>query len=132
MKWLTRSIVPSMAALAALIAFLPRTGPAVGLVTNDTAFAPAALVVDEGESITIRNDGDLTHSFTCPACGLASINIQPGQAKVARFPNAGTFPFWCVYHRAAGMEGRVRVEGDTQAPVETPAPAESPAGSPTP
>ncbi|HVL91483.1 MAG TPA: cupredoxin domain-containing protein [Actinomycetota bacterium] len=125
MKWLTRSIIPSMAALAALIAFLPRTGPAVGLVTGDFAFTPQALVVEQGEAITIRNDGDLTHSFTCPECGMRSINIQPGQAKIATFPTAGTFEFFCVYHRTEGMEGRVTVEGDAPAAPE-------PAGSPTP
>lgn len=111
-----------MAAFAALIAFLPRTGPAVGLVTAEFSFAPQAPVVDVGESITIRNDGDLTHSFTCPGCEIPGINIQPGQAKVARFPVAGTFEFWCIYHREGGMEGRIRV-GDDSSVRDTPASA---------
>jgi plastocyanin len=131
MKWLTRSIVPSMAAFAALIAFLPRTGPAVGLVVSDVVFTPQQLVVDQGEAITIRNDGDQTHSFTCPRCGFPGINIQPGQAKVATFPRAGAFEFWCIYHREAGMEGRVTVEGDAAVPATSePEPTSEPTGSP--
>lgn len=125
MKWLTRSMLPSMAALAALIAFLPRTGPDVGLVTTDFAYTPQALTVEQGEAITIRNDGDLTHSFTCPECGFGSVNIQPGQAKAVTFSKPGTHAFFCVYHRDGGMEGRVVVEGDAGAP-------EQPVESPTP
>lgn len=120
MKWLTRSIVPSMAALAALIAFLPRTGPAVGLTTTDFQFTPQATRVATGASITIRNDGDVTHTFDCPECGVRSGNIQPGQAKIVRFPKAGTFDFFCLYHADGGMTGRIVVGEAQQAPAASP------------
>ena len=126
-----------MAALAALIAFLPRTGPAVGVTMRDFAFAPQALRVLTGDSITIRNDGDVTHTFTCRKCGVDSGNIQPGQAKVVRFARPGTYEFVCRYHDTAGMQGRVVVgsapaESPAESPVESPAesPAEQPAEVP--
>lgn len=109
MKWLTRSIVPSMAALAALIAFLPRTGPAVGLTTSDFQFAPQGVQVRAGDSITIRNDGEVTHTFDCPECRASTGNIQPGQAKIVRLPKEGTFDFFCLYHADDGMRGRIMV-----------------------
>lgn len=115
MKWLTRSIVPSMAALAALIAFLPRTGPAVGLTTQDFKFVPQAIRVQTGESITIRNDGDVTHTFTCPKCRADTGNIQPGQAKVVRFAKSGTFEFACLFHPES-MNGRVVVGAEPAKP----------------
>ncbi len=134
MKWLTRSIVPSMAALAALVAFFPRTGPEIKLQVVDFRFAPAAITVHVGDSIQVQNRGKRTHTFTCRRCGVDSGNVQPGQEAVVRFVKAGVFPYVCVYHQEQGMAGSLIVlkPGQTAPPRPTgvPLPADLPPGLP--
>ena len=111
MKWLSRSIIPSMVAFAALISFLPRTGPKVHLTTRDFSFSRTDLKVRSGESILIRNLGRSTHTFSCPGCGVDSGNVQPGQSITVKFGRTGTFTFACIYHADQGMTGTVTVSG---------------------
>lgn len=129
MRWLTRSIVPSVAALAALIAFFPRSGPAIRLRAIDFRFVPQDLIVHTGDSVLVENRGRRTHTFTCRACGIDTGNVQPAQGDVVKFGRAGTFPFVCTYHAEQGMTGRVIVLEPGQA---TPPPEPSPTPEPTP
>ncbi|MHB8510849.1 MAG: cupredoxin domain-containing protein [Actinomycetota bacterium] len=109
MKWLSRSIIPSMVAFAAVVSFLPRTGPTVELKARDFSFSKQTLHVRAGETILVSNVGRFTHTFTCPDCGVDSGNVEPGQSITVKFGRTGTFSFFCVYHADQGMTGQVVV-----------------------
>lgn len=129
MKWLTRSIIPSMVALAALVSFLPRSGPSIRVSLRDFKFKPVALRVHEGDSVLVTNRGKSTHTLTCPECGVDTRNVAPGLAATVKFTKPGIFTYYCIYHRDQGMTGRVTVVGKDGA---EPTPAPSPAFSPVP
>lgn len=133
-KKVTASIIPTMVALAALAAFLPSSGPRIKLRQVDSRFVPAALIVEVGDSILVENTGDRTHTFTCPSCGIDTGDVQPGLSKVVVVRRPGTFEFFCRYHQAQGMAGRLVARGGTPAPAASPAasPAATPASSPSP
>ena len=98
-----------MVAFAAVVSFLPRTGPKIELQTRDFAFSKHALKVRAGDSISITNVGHSTHTFTCPGCGVDSGNVQPGQSISVKLGRTGSFQFYCIYHGDQGMIGQVIV-----------------------
>jgi plastocyanin len=122
----TASVIPTMVAVAALASFLPRSGPSFKLRLTDNRFRPQVLTVAVGESISIENDGATTHTFTCPACGVDTGDVQPGLTKVVTLRRAGRFEFFCRYHGAQGMVGQLIVgERSGRTPSPSPAPAAS-------
>jgi plastocyanin len=102
-------IVVGLGALLAL-----RTGaraeadPRAAVVTmGDASFQPATVTVKAGQSVTWKNGSKLTHTAT--GSGFDSGNIGPGQSWTHTFSKAGTYPYVCVPHQAAGMKGTVVV-----------------------
>lgn len=82
--------------------------PAAAVVTmGDASFQPATVTVKAGQSVTWKNGSKLTHTAT--GSGFDSGNIAPGQSWTNTFTKAGTYPYVCVPHQAAGMKGTVVV-----------------------
>jgi plastocyanin len=83
----------------------------VEIEADDYYFEPTFLKVQPGEKvrITVKNEGDETHTFTSD--GL-NIDQQVTAGKAARFtltvPSDGTaFEFHCNFHGDMGMKGAV-------------------------
>ena len=102
-------IVVALGALLALRAGA-RVGPepdAAVVTMGDASFQPATVTVKAGQSVTWKNGSKLTHTAT--GSGFDSGSIGPGQSWTHTFSKAGTYPYVCVPHQAAGMKGTVVV-----------------------
>ena len=81
---------------------------AVAVVTMaDASFQPATVRIKAGESVTWKNPTKLTHTVT--GNGFDSGNVAPGGSWSHTFSKAGSYPYVCVPHQAAGMKGTVIV-----------------------
>ncbi len=86
----------------------------VGVTARYGSFNPSAITVKGGESVSIKlTSADTSHTFTIPEL---SINVQVGAGQTVsreiKVDKAGTYTFYCaiIGHRAAGMEGTLKVE----------------------
>jgi len=72
------------------------------------AFAPAAVTITPGASVTWTNDDTVPHTVSFGAGGPGtSETIDPGETFVASFDAAGTYSYVCTLH--PDMEGVVEV-----------------------
>ena len=69
-------------------------------------FAPAAIVVDAGATVTWTNDDNFTHNVTFD--GESGTQLKPGETTTKTFPTAGTFHYQCTLH-PQNMQGTVTV-----------------------
>lgn len=79
---------------------------------RDVGFIPSVITAQRGRrlTITIRNQGLTSHTFTSPALGVDV--VVPGtqtRTVTATLPGRGSFPFFCRYHISYGMRGIVAV-----------------------
>ena len=99
----------------------PTESPASGItemsvVGTEFSFNPASISVKAGErvKITFRNDGGAPHNLILEGLGTGTKTIGGGQTDIVEFtaPSSGTYAFFCSIpgHRAAGMEGNLKVE----------------------
>jgi plastocyanin len=77
---------------------------------RDNVFAPSSITIQVGESVTWSNDGQNPHTVTANGGGFDSGNLNPGQGFSYTFSQAGTFAYFCQYHRSLGMKGTVTVQ----------------------
>lgn len=83
---------------------------------TEYSFSPASITVSAGDQVkvTFRNNGSIIHNFKISELGIGTKTIGPGEADVVEFtaPTSGTYDILCSIpgHRAAGMEGSLRVE----------------------
>lgn len=68
---------------------------AVGI--GDGFFAPPAMTVGVGDTVTWTNDDDSPHTVTA-AGAFDSGNLDPGQTFSFTFTEAGTYTYVCQYH----------------------------------
>jgi plastocyanin len=74
-------------------------------------FAPSAIVVQKGATVTWTNDDHFTHSVQFLDGGLSSdLVMEPGQKVTFTFDRAGTFSYQCHFH-PQNMKGTVTVTG---------------------
>ena len=90
---------------------------ASGSVTiTDFEFTPSSISVDQGDTVTWRNDGPTPHSATAPDGSFDTGIFPAGQSRSHTFNEAGTFSYICTPH--PNMHGTVVVRasqsgGDT-------------------
>jgi plastocyanin len=70
-------------------------------------FAPAAIVVPAGSTVTWSNHDDFTHNVTLPD-GTPALTMRPGESVTHAFGTAGSFDYLCSLH-PKDMRGRVVV-----------------------
>ena len=70
-------------------------------------FAPEAIVVDAGTSVTWTNEDNFTH--TVQVDGRDDSKLEPGESTSITFADSGTYHYVCTLHRK-DMEGEVVVE----------------------
>ena len=90
--------------------------PAVVTVhmTAGMRFDPADVTINAGETVEWINDAGVPHTSTSgtactPDGGWDSGTLNSGQRYSHTFSAAGTFPYYCTFHCAAGMTGTVTV-----------------------
>ncbi len=71
-------------------------------------FAPSAIAVDVGATVTWTNNDNFTHNVSFP--NEAALTMRPGEQATRPFPAAGTFPYQCSLH-PQDMQGTVTVAG---------------------
>lgn len=95
----------------------PTTGVTeIGVSGTEFSFSPSSINVKAGEQvkITFRNNGRTSHNLTIEGLAIGTKTISGGQTDVVEFTasSTGTYNFFCSVtgHRAAGMEGSLKVE----------------------
>jgi plastocyanin len=91
--------VVALSGFGALFMALPGRGAGLKVDMFRFRYTPAAITVNVGEAATFYNKTRLTHTATCPGCGVDSGDIQPQMFFTLTFPKAGRFELYCRYHR---------------------------------
>jgi|SRR5580765_317485 plastocyanin len=81
--------------------------PVGAAALGTAAFAPDALTVDAGTTVTWTNTDSVAHTSTSDASGWDSGIVAPGGQFSRSFQTAGTFRYHCAIH--PGMVGTVVV-----------------------
>ena len=79
------------------------------LEADDFYFSPTFVKVKPGEKVTItlKNEGSATHTFTSDALGIDH-QVSAGKSKkfTVTVPSSGSaFQFHCTFHESMGMQG---------------------------
>ena len=83
------------------------SGPRLQVQAGDTFFAPTCQTGIRPGTITliVHNTGQMLHNLSVPGQGVDK-DVAPGQTIAVRVKVAGAaVPYFCKYHRAAGMVG---------------------------
>ena len=78
---------------------------------RDFAFEPKELQVIAGTAtLTVQNVGAARHTFTIDT-PRADTEVSPGEDAdvIVNLPGAGEYVFYCRFHRASGMQGKLVV-----------------------
>lgn len=100
---------------------------------GDDFFEAQTIRVPKGGTVTWRSRGLLTHTVTGDDEPFHSGDLTVNKTFRQKFPDAGAFRYYCVYHGAPGgigMSGIVLV-GDAAAPVPPPVKSPRPEGPAT-
>ena len=98
----TTPSVPSVSATA--------TGPGtvVTITMVDFKFKPANVTANTSQAIVLVNEGSVIHNFSIAGTSV-DVDVRPGETVTLPPPGtsfpAGTFSFFCKYHKANGMTG---------------------------
>ncbi|MGM0505847.1 MAG: cupredoxin domain-containing protein [Bacteroidota bacterium] len=82
------------------------------VIMEGTSFSPSSLEIEVGETVTWRNQSDLTHTVTSGSDRehdgeFDSGNLAPGATYEVTFTEAGEFDYYCIPH--VGMDGSITV-----------------------
>lgn len=111
-----RSLLPALAVLALLLATCGGgAGASSGPVPTTTVdlpqsyrFAPAAIVVPAGATVTWINHDNFTHDVSLE--GLEPLTMAPGESVSHTFATPGLYSYVCSLH-PTDMKGSVLVAG---------------------
>jgi plastocyanin len=73
-------------------------------------FAPAAIAVETGATVTWTNNDNFTHNVDLAEDDAAPLTMAPGESVTHTFDTAGTFAYTCSLH-PNDMSGTVTVGG---------------------
>jgi plastocyanin len=87
-------------------------GANVTVRLEDNVFDPPCLVVLGGQNLRLVNEGANLHNFSVEETQL-DVDVETGTTEsieaIGQSVPAGTFTFFCKYHRDLGMEGDITV-----------------------
>jgi len=105
-------------------------GAARSVSIQDSAFAPATITLNAGDTLTWTNADSIAHTASSTAGVWNSGTLNPGRSFTFTFVGAGTFAYRCEIHPS--MTGTVVVRGAaTPVPTPVPTPVRTPAPIPT-
>ncbi len=82
-------------------------GKAVQLTIANYAFAPAAVTVRAGATVTVSNHDQTAHTASAGSGAFDSGTLKPGQSAHFRLSKPGTYSYICQFH--AFMTGTITV-----------------------
>ena len=104
--------------LAATVASCATAGQAASPVPTNAVdlprsyrFAPDAIVVEVGTTVTWTNSDNFTHSVQFDGEASPGLVMAPGEGAQRTFATAGTFAYECAFH-AQDMHGTVIASSD--------------------
>jgi plastocyanin len=87
-------------------------GANVTVRLEDNVFDPPCLVVLGGQNLRLVNEGANLHNFSVEETQV-DMDVPTGTTQnteaIGQVVPAGTFTFFCTYHRELGMEGDITV-----------------------
>lgn len=123
LRWI--ALAPLPLALALCLAFVPAAGAATGVTIQNFAFAPQAVTVPAGTTITWTNKDSAPHTATSADGAFDTGTLKQGQSATITFSKAGTFNDLCSIHPF--MKGTITVTAPAQAAPAPVAAAAKPA-----
>ncbi len=85
---------------------------ALSVAQLDFRFDPDKLTAQAGKAVTVNvtNNGRVSHTFTITELNADKV-LSPGEKATVTFTpsKAGTFAYFCRFHRSSGMEGTLQV-----------------------
>jgi plastocyanin len=86
------------------------SGAVFDLTMQNTSFHPSCVVAKSTQSISIENKDGILHNFSITGTSV-DVDVQPGSTFNGRPAGvaAGTYSFFCKYHRSVGMVGTIVV-----------------------
>src|SRR5918999_994198 len=88
------------------------TAASAGVTIRDFEFAPSAVTVNVGDTVTWTNDGPTPHSATANDGSFDTGIMDEGGSGSHTFSEAGTFSYICTPH--PNMTGTVTVQAAAQ------------------
>lgn len=89
------------------------SGDATEIVLQDNCFGPISATAVPGGTVTIRNEGQQSHTYTAVDGSFDTGLIEPGGSTTIELPAApGTVPVYCTLHADSegnGMAGTITV-----------------------
>jgi plastocyanin len=73
-------------------------------------FSPKTLTIKVGDKVTWSNTTNTAHNVTIGGAGFNQNANNNGDFVSHTFDQAGTFAYYCKFHRASGMKGTIKVE----------------------
>ena len=86
------------------------TPPANTVFMASTSFNPVTITVQNGTTITWKNNDATNHTSTSDSTGWDTGTVAPGASAQIAFNTPGTFHYHCTFHQAMGMVGTVIVQ----------------------
>jgi plastocyanin len=90
----------------------PPSGPMAEIRELDFRFDPTTFAIRTDQGLSITNEGQATHNFSIEGADV-DLDTSAGQSTnteaIGGIATPGTYPFFCKFHRAQGMEGTVTV-----------------------
>jgi len=74
---------------------------------QDFLYTPATVTIDVGQTVEWINEDAVTHTATAIDGTFKSPNLEQGHHFSHTFTKAGTYAYYCTFHR--GMKGTVVV-----------------------
>jgi plastocyanin len=78
---------------------------------DDYYFAPSVIKASPGQKLTLElsNHGTVEHNFSVPSQGISrDVPAKKAASVHVIVPRVGTIAFFCRYHKARGMSGKLR------------------------
>jgi plastocyanin len=101
--------IPIAMAGMALVLAAPASTATTTVQIKSTGFVPAAVTINQGDSVTWTNTDTKDHQVVSNAGAFASAILKPGKSYTHAFPSGGTYRYHDGLHPT--MKGTVTVRG---------------------
>jgi len=97
-RWPWRAAIVAGLALAALMAAHASASSSVAVGIKEFTFAPAALTVPVGTTVTWTNHDEEPHTVTSATGAFGSTGLSNEETFARTFTRPGTYEYFCALH----------------------------------
>ncbi len=105
---LANSPEPSTSAMPPTQSKIAAPSAAATVDTKDFTYAPATVTVPAGSTVRFKNSDSMAHTITAADRSFDSKDLAEGESWSHVFATAGTYAYYCSYHRY--MKGKIVVK----------------------